>query len=430
MNDIKTGREIRQPAENREILIVEDSQTQALKLAHVLRSAGYPVALAENGEAALAYLEQHRPALIISDILMPKMDGYEMCRRIKAQPATRAIPVLLLTSLSDANDVLRGMKVGADSFASKPYHEAKLLARVQNMLLNQERWKNAALEAGNKVFFAGQEHQFSAGAGKILEFLLYTYEDAVERNRDLIKARDELTRANQELKEKTDALAVLNRELESFSYSVAHDLRAPLTRITGFSQVLITDHADELSGDALNCVRRVVASCENMEHLIEDLLMLSRISRAEMNRAPVNLSEMARTVADDLQRDAPQRRIEFVIAPGVSAQADARLMKIVLANLLGNAWKFTGKQPDAMIEFGLTAEDGRRVYYVRDNGAGFEMKDADRLFGAFQRLHSQDEFPGAGIGLATVQRIIHRHGGQIWAEGKTGEGARFSFTLG
>lgn len=413
-----------------ELLIVEDSPTQALKLEQLLRTAGYAVASAGDGEAALAYLKEHKPALIVSDIVMPRMDGYEMCRRIKADERLRGLPVLLLTSLSDFNDVLLGLEAGADSFATKPYDGPRLLSRINNILSNRELWKKTPQGDKVSILFAGQEHRIAVGAQTTLEFLLYTYEDAVEKNLDLIKVRDQLALSNVELKRKAAELAMINKELESFSYSVSHDLRAPLNRIDGFSQALMEEYQEKLDDVGRDYLARLRSSCRRMAHLIEDMLMLSRVTRADMVRANVELSMLAQSIAGELQRDHPQRQVELVITPGIRAEGDERLLKIALTNLLGNAWKFTGKKAQARIEFGAAAQDGRPVFFVRDNGAGFDMQHAEKLFGTFQRLHTNEDFPGTGVGLATVQRIIHRHGGQIWAEGRVGEGAVFYFTLG
>jgi light-regulated signal transduction histidine kinase (bacteriophytochrome) len=228
---------------------------------------------------------------------------------------------------------------------------------------------------------------------------------------------------------RTAELQAANRELESFSYSVSHDLRAPLRAIDGFSRILLEDYSNKLDADGKDSLTRIRVASQRMGQLIDDLLQLSRHTRSEMRRAPVDLSALARTVADELQKTEPARRVEFVIQPDLAAEADASLMRAVLENLLGNAWKFTGKQSAAKIEFGRTTREGVPAFFVRDNGAGFDMKYAGKLFGAFQRLHAVTEFPGTGVGLATVQRVIHRHGGRVWAESTPGHGATFYFTL-
>jgi len=224
-------------------------------------------------------------------------------------------------------------------------------------------------------------------------------------------------------------LTAVNRELEAFSYSVSHDLRAPLRGIDGFSQALLEDHAEKLDAQGKDYLQRVRAASQRMAQLIDDLLQLSRLARGEIHREEVDLSGMARAIAAELQKTQPDRQVEVRIAQGVVVEGDPRLLRVVLDNLLSNAWKFTSKNPRATIEFGVIENDGRPVYFVQDDGAGFDMAYGDKLFGPFQRLHAPTEFSGTGIGLATVQRIVHRHGGRVWAAGAVGQGATFSFTL-
>lgn len=228
---------------------------------------------------------------------------------------------------------------------------------------------------------------------------------------------------------RTTQLAAANQELEAFSYSVSHDLRAPLRSIDGFSRALLDDYSAQLDEVGKDYLQRVRAATQRMGQLIDDMLKLSRVTRSEMNFETVNLSMLAQTVADELQQAQPERHVEFVCTPGMMVRGDAHLLKVALENLLGNAWKFTSKREQAHIEIGVTHQVGASVYFVRDNGAGFDMAYVGKLFAAFQRLHAMTEFPGTGIGLATVQRIIHRHGGRVWAEGEPDKGAKFYFTL-
>ncbi len=246
--------------------------------------------------------------------------------------------------------------------------------------------------------------------------------------------QDELRRLNEELEqrvaERTQALEATNDELEAFSYSVSHDLRAPLRTIDGFSRVLEKEYAGRIDEQGRDMLRRLSAGAQKMGLLIDDLLKLSRISRQEMRIEPVDLSALAREVVDELQMGEPERRVEWIIAPQVSARGDAGLLRVALQNLIGNAWKYSSRRDAARIEFGVVEKDGKSDYFVRDNDAGFDMADAKKLFGAFQRLHTEAEFPGSGIGLATVARILHRHGGKAWVEARPGEGATFHFSLG
>jgi light-regulated signal transduction histidine kinase (bacteriophytochrome)/HAMP domain-containing protein len=238
-----------------------------------------------------------------------------------------------------------------------------------------------------------------------------------------------LRESNAALERNAAQLLAANRELDAFAYSVSHDLRAPLRSIDGFSQVVLQDYADKLDEAGRDALQRVRAATQRMGALIDDLLKLARIGRAEMRREPVDLSGMAQDIVAELQRTTPERRVEFAIAPGLKAQGDARLLRVALENLLGNSWKYTAKQPRPRVEFASVDVNGGRAFMVRDNGAGFDMKYADKLFGVFQRLHSSAEFEGTGVGLATVMRIITRHGGRIWAEGAVDQGATFYFTL-
>jgi PAS domain S-box-containing protein len=255
------------------------------------------------------------------------------------------------------------------------------------------------------------------------------HRDMTERK----QAEAEIRRINAELElhveQRTHELQVANRELESFAYSVSHDLRAPLRAIEGFSQLIETEYAAHLDERGKDYFRRIRGGATRMANLIDDLLKLSRISRQKMERESVDLSALVREAADDLSGAEPERRVEWVIAPQVTVNGDRGLLRVVVQNLIGNAWKYSSKRENARIEFGVGEGEGRPACFVRDNGAGFDMAYADKLFGAFQRLHSPGEFPGTGIGLATVKRIIHRHGGEVRAEGKVGEGAIFYFTL-
>lgn len=239
----------------------------------------------------------------------------------------------------------------------------------------------------------------------------------------------ERKQAEEEVRQRTAELEASNRELEAFSYSVSHDLRAPLRSMEGFSSALVEDYADKLDDQGKQYLKYVQESSELMARLIDDLLKLSRVTRSEMSREEVNLSEMARNIVAEREKAEPHRRVEATIAPDITVYGDFNLLRVALDNLLGNAWKFSGNAASPRIEVGAVIHNGRPAYFVRDNGVGFDMKYAGKLFQPFQRLHKVTEFPGTGIGLATVQRIIRRHGGEVWAESKAGEGATFYFTL-
>jgi len=241
-------------------------------------------------------------------------------------------------------------------------------------------------------------------------------------------AEEEVVKLNKELERRISELEELNVDLESFSYSVSHDLRSPLLVIQGFSQLLAEDYAETLGNKGADFLQRIVASSTRMSQIIDSLLTLSQVAREEIHDEEVDLSEMASTVAVELSKSTPKNHVEVIIEKGVKARGDARLLRIVMENLLGNAWKYTSKQPNPRIEFGMLKEnDESIIYYVRDNGVGFDMAYKDKLFMPFERLHSRDEYPGTGVGLATVKRIVHRHGGRVWAESGVGDGAVFYF---
>jgi PAS domain S-box-containing protein len=264
---------------------------------------------------------------------------------------------------------------------------------------------------------------------EFLEQMAFVIGEALFRFRIEEELRELNRELEQRVKDRTTQLEDANRELEAFAYSVSHDLRAPLRAIDGFSRIIEEEHGEKLGTAGRDYFRRVRAAGQKMTHLIDAMLRLSRLTRGELNRIRVDLGPLAKTAADELRKGQPDRRVEFDIADGMAAEGDPVMLRIVVENLLGNAWKFTARQETGRIEFGVAVKDGKDAYFVRDNGAGFDMAYAKKLFTAFQRLHAADEFPGLGIGLATVQRIIHRHGGRIWAESEPDKGATFYFTL-
>lgn len=253
---------------------------------------------------------------------------------------------------------------------------------------------------------------------------------------DFSVERDKTEAANSDLRVALDSLRLAkeavdaaNRELEAFAYSVSHDLRAPLRSISGFSQVLLEDCAAELGEAGRDSLQRIIASIEKMGHLIDDLLNLSRVTRVEMQRGPVDLSRIVRRLFEELRKSHPDRTVEAVVEDGLVAAGDERLLTVALGNLVDNAWKFTSRREAARIAFGAEAKDGGVAYFVKDNGTGFDMAYAGKLFQPFQRLHAMRDFPGTGIGLATVKRIVERHGGRVWIEAEPGEGTTVYFCL-
>jgi PAS domain S-box-containing protein len=294
-----------------------------------------------------------------------------------------------------------------------------LYIRYENLPLETSEGRSIQVEFVSNVYLVDGEKVIQCNVREIV---------------DRVRAESKLRVLNLELEqrahERTSELEALNRELETFNYSVSHDLRAPLRRIRGFVQLLEGRCSQKPDGESLRLIQVIRSSAEHMDTLIDALLRLARFSRDQLRPQLTNLSRLVRSIESELQQSDPTRQAEFVVAENIMANGDTALLRVLMENLLGNAWKFTGQRDDARIEFGSEAQDdGSVAFFVRDNGAGFNMKYADRLFGVFQRFHKQDEFPGTGIGLASVQRIVHRHGGRIWAQSAAGQGTTFSFTL-
>ena len=378
------------------ILLVDDQPANLVALEAMLEDLGQNLVRAESGREALKRLLSNDFAVILLDVKMPEMDGFETAELIRQRDRSRHTPILFLTAADTTQtQAVRGYAVGAVDYLVKPvvpeFVRSKVAVFVELAKKNELLRRQASLLA--------QSEQAAL---------------------ELAEARAELVR---ELEHK-------NRELESFSYAVSHDLRAPLRRIDSFSRAILESQAKRLDDEGRKFLSRVREASQQMAQLIDDVLYLSRVTRTDLRDQDIDLSEVAELVVSRLREGQPNRQVEVKIRPGVVVTGDGQLLKIALENLLQNAWKFTAKQAEPRIEFGVTQTSGEPTYFIRDNGAGFEMTYAARLFGPFQRLHSQQEFPGNGIGLATVQRIIHRHGGKVWAEGLVGQGATFYFTLG
>lgn len=384
----------------KKILAVDDSPTYLQTVADVLRGDGYEVILARSGEEALELLALQRMDCLLLDLLMPGMGGTETCRRVKASPATRDTPVVMLTALEDRRSMLDGLAAGADDFISKSSDFEVLRARVVAQI---------------------RRKQFEDETRSMRERLLRKEAEVAEARaaQALAEVRAELVK---DLERK-------NQELDAFSYSVSHDLRAPLRAIEGFSRVLYETQKERLDADGHDKLARVRAAATRMGELIEDLLALARVGRTEFHVGRVDLAALAREVVEDLRHRDPERSVEVIIGDRLDARGDAQLVRIVLENLFSNAWKFTSKVAAARIRFGVERSAETDHFYIEDNGAGFEMARAKLLFAPFQRLHAASDFAGTGVGLATVRRIIWRHGGEIHAEAEPGRGARFRFTL-
>ncbi len=356
------------------LLLVDDHAENLLALEALLEAPGVELVLARSGAEALRHLLDTDFAAIILDVMMPEMDGFETASLIRQRDKSRHTPIIFLTALGRSEEALfKGYDIGAVDYLVKPILPSILKSKVAVFV--QLKRQSELLEAKN-----------------------------IELNATI-------------------------EELEAFSYTVAHDLRAPLARIDGFSQALLEFQNDKLDDEGKRYLQRVRTSAQRMCGLVDELMSLSRVTRAEMRRERVDLSALALSVGADLKQRDPSREVELTVQPDLWALGDAGLLYSALFNLLDNAWKFTSKRPSARVEFGAIEKNGTPVYFVRDDGAGFDMACSQRLFQAFQRLHAASEYAGNGIGLATVARIVKRHGGRVWAEGSIGRGATFYFSL-
>ncbi len=562
-----------------DVLIVEDSPTQIAHLSYLLEEEGYAVRTTTNGRQALAAIRSRMPTIIISDIMMPEMDGYTLCRAIKADATLKNVPVILVTDLNSPQDVVMGLECCADNFITKPYDPQFLLARITQSLLNKALRSPHSRDAPVQIELAGSRYTISAERHQILDLLIPTYEEAVRLNQKLKEQQQELAlevqertaanerlvaemaerkraeealrkseeqtrtilnlaneayiamdsdgvirdwnraaevtfgwpredilgkplvesvippryreahtrgvqhflktgegpvlnkrieiealhkdghelpvelsitpirlaerfifcaflhditerkQAERELRTRTEQLEAANKELEAFSYSVSHDLRAPLRHINGFADLLQRHVTSMLDEKGRRYLGTISDSVRQMGLLIDDLLTFSRMGRTQLHFTEVNLEELVRQVMDDLKPEMEERRIAWTVGALPNVSGDRAMLRQVLVNLLGNAVKYTRPCKQARIEIGCTDGSGETVIFVRDNGVGFDMQYAHKLFGVFQRLHGATEFEGTGIGLALVQRIIHRHGGRIWAESAVDKGATFYCSL-
>jgi two-component system, NtrC family, sensor kinase len=384
----------------KKILTVDDSLTYLHEVAAQLRQEGYDVIPARSGEEALELLSVQSVDCILLDLVMPGLSGQETCRRIKGSTAWRDIPLIMHTALEEQAAMIEGINAGADDYIAKSSDLEVLCARVRAQL---------------------RRKQFEDENRNIREQLLQKEVEVVAANsaRELAEIRATFV----------DELKSKNIELEAFSYSVSHDLRAPLRSIDGFSKLLLDDYADKLDAKGQDFLHIVRESAQRMGELIDDLLLLSRVGRADLSRDKIDLSDIARGVSEELNKKDPDRRVKWCIEDQLLVEADSGLMRVAFDNLLGNSWKFTAKVSAPRIEVGTAQQEGVAVFFVRDNGAGFNMEYAEKLFSPFQRLHTELEFAGTGIGLATVHRIVDRHGGRIWADSAVDHGATFYFTL-
>jgi signal transduction histidine kinase len=367
------------------LLIVDDDATTRFALKTILTPLDENVIEASSGADALRKLLRDEFAVVLLDVRMPIMDGFETAQLIRQRPRSELTPIIFVTALDQAEtDMGRGYDLGAVDFVFAPVVPAIVRAKVS-------------------VFV------------------------------ELYRAQQELRRYRSQLEvlveERTTALTAINRELEAFSYSVSHDLRAPLVALDGLSHALLSDYRGQLDDRAKDYLRRMREASQRLASVFDGLETLFRLTSGEIHREELDLSALAKEIVDEMRAATPGANVQVDITPGMTVSGDQKLIRILVSNLINNAFKFTSANARPRIEIGREVVDGDIRMFVRDNGVGFDMISSHRLFGAFQRLHSQSEFPGVGIGLATARRIVNRHGGRIWAEGAVGEGATFYFVI-
>ena len=391
----------------KKILAVDDSPTYLDELGSALREEGYDVIPARSGEEAIELLAVQTVDCILLDLLMPGLSGHDTCHRIKAAPSVRDIPLIMLTALEDRHAMIAGLSAGADDYISKSSEFEVLKARVRAQI---------------------RRKQFEDENRRIREELLRTELEATEARaaRELAETRALMV---EELERKNGELEAANKELDAFSFSVSHDLRSPLRAVSGFSNILVRDHAAAMSLEAQRLLQNVTAAARRMDELIEDLLRFARLGRQPLSKQLVRVVQLVHDVLKDLNKEQVGRVVEIRVGDLPDVVADAPLLRQVFTNLLSNAFKFTRGRDRAIIEVDCQRHTGENVFSIRDNGAGFNMQYAGKLFGVFQRLHTQDQFSGTGVGLSLVQRIISRHGGRVWAEAEVDKGATFHFSL-
>ncbi len=405
------------------VLVVEDQATTRAVLRQLLTELGYQVSEAADGATALAALQAQTFELVTLDMILPDMNGIDILRRVRSRHAYHELPVIVISIQDQAAQIVEALSLGANDFIGKPVLPEVLAARIRTHVSHWQgrrrlsdakqeleamvARRTADLEQANRELRREMQRRDRA------EQMIDDYRDDLEK---LVRAR-------------TAELDAINREVAAFSYSVSHDLRAPLRAIDGFAQMLVDDHGESLHDDARAYLQRIRLASQRMGALIDAVLRLSRLSRCELAVEDLDLSPFASEIVRKLTAAEPEREVAFEAPRSLPARGDPYLVRILLTSLIDNAFKYTGNRPRARISLGAEEHDGRLVYYVRDDGVGFDMRYAGKLFRPFQRLHAFDEFEGTGIGLATVAQIARRHGGDVSAHGEVDAGATIYFTL-
>ncbi|HCF28633.1 MAG TPA: hybrid sensor histidine kinase/response regulator [Cyanobacteria bacterium UBA11049] len=402
------------------ILLVDDHPENLLALGAILEISSYNLVKALSGEEALKCVLYHDFAVILMDVQMPGMNGFEAAAIIRDRKRSRHTPIIFLTAIDKSeNRVVTGYQLGAVDYLFKPVVPEILQSKVEVFVDLFKKTEEIKQQAA-KLATANQQ----------------LAEEIIQRR----QAEEQVNKLNQDLEQRAIDLEATNQELRAFNYAVSHDLKAYLNRIAGFSKALQEDYADNLDVEGKSYLRSIHTATDRMAALTNALLRLSKVAHWELQYESVDMSALAQEIVAKLKQATPQRQVEVAIDPKLVVQGDRELLKIALENLLGNAWKYTSKKTNARIEFGASnstdeisnlphSSSNTVVYFIRDNGAGFDSSYADKLFNPFHRLHTDAEFEGTGIGLSTVQRIIHRHNGQIWANGAVEQGATFYFVI-
>ncbi len=417
-----------------QILIVEDSLTQAVRLQYLLEEDGFQVLLARNGLEALELLNTNRPALIISDVVMPEMDGYQLCRSLKANPRLRDIPVILLTSLADPHEVIKAMENGADNFVTKPYTKTFLLSRLEHTLLNRQLRRDVSSGDTIDVYFANRRYSLPFEPVQMVDLLLSTFENAVQKNLELQQANQQLLAMQQELKQKNQAMEKLNAQKDYFLGMAAHDLRNPLGYINTVSELLHEDLAYMLNEEQNELLEMIHSSSEFMLRLVNELLDVAKIESGKLNLQlePVALASLLERNLNLNRSLAAKKEINLLFQCDDSPpelMLDPQKIEQVLDNLVGNAVKFS--YPHSTITVRLSRQGDTVIISVRDQGQGIPANELPDLFEPFKKLSvkSTTGEKSTGLGLAIVEKIILSHGGRINVESEVGKGTRFDVLL-